>query len=113
MSFPDYFFPSSNTITSITKSNPGVVTTATPHGYLEGIQVRLVIPQESGMNKLNGNVYLATILSPTTFSIDQDTTNFDAFSVSSTQPSEVIPVGEVATTLENAVKNNYTIIPEN
>lgn len=112
MSFASYFVPSAQTISSITQANPGVVTTASAHGYLGGIYVRLVISSGDGMPQVNGNVYLATILSSTTFSINQDTTAFDAFTNTSLQPSQVIPVGEVAGTLNNAEKNNNNIIPE-
>lgn len=98
--------PISNSIASITNSNPGVVTTTSDHGYQDGLYVRLNITAADGMPQVNRNVYLATILSSTTFSIGIDTTNFDSFAVNSTsQVSQVIPVGEVATTLKNAERN--------
>lgn len=104
--------PLSNIITSITNSNPGVVTTATNHGYQEGIYVRLNIVPGDGMPEVSGQVFLATILSNTEFSIDTDTTNYTPFSTSNPkQVSQVIPVGEVASTLRNAERN--TLPPVN
>lgn len=114
MSFQNNFTPGSTTILSITNANPGVVTTASNHGFKEGIYVRLNIPMADGMQQVNGNVYLATILSANSFAIDADTTNYDSFAILTTkQAPQVIPVGEVALTLKNAEQNSRNIIPEN
>lgn len=104
--------PISQIITNVTQANPGVVTTAQPHAYFDGLYVRIDMyskPNLFGMTQLSGNVYLITVLTDTTFSIDEDTTNFDAF-VAATNPqsAQVVPVGEVATTLDNAEKNTLT-----
>lgn len=107
------FVPNRQQVSAITQANPGVVTTTEIHGYLSGLFVRFYFPINFGMMQLNGNVYEVTPLTPTTFAINVDTTNFDAFSISSTvQLPEVIPVGEVAETLQNSVYNNRNIIPE-
>ncbi len=98
--------PVSRIIDDITNSNPGVVTTTTAHGYLTGLYVRLVLPGDFGMTQVNGNVYLITVLTPTTFAISTDTTNFDVFSPSGGEQSpQVIPVGEVSEILTMAEKN--------
>jgi hypothetical protein len=104
--------PISYVITNITQANPGVVTTAQPHGYNPGLYVRIDMqpdPALFGMTQVNNNVYLITILSPTTFSLNADTSNFDAFTYTTIpQAAQVIPVGEVALSLLNAEKNTLT-----
>lgn len=113
MTIINQFVPCRQIIQSITNANPGVVTTTAPHGYQNGLYVRLVYPIVDGMQQAQGIVLLITVLSTTTFSIGLDTTNFDSFASNSTQQSpQVIPVGEVATTLVNAVVNNDNIVPE-
>lgn len=106
--------PSSYIITNITQANPGVVTTNQPHGYLDGLYVRIDMqpkPSLFGMVQVSGNVYLITVLSPTTFSINVDTSNFDPFiAITTPQAPQVIPVGEVANTLRNAEMNTLTPI---
>lgn len=113
MTVSNNFVPDRQDISGITNANPGVVTTTEPHGYHNGAYVRLVLPGNFGMQQVNEQVYLITILSPTTFSIGVDTSNFDIFSLGSNdQVPQVVPVGEVALTLINAVRNSGNIIPE-
>ena len=109
------FVPKETIIQSITNANPGVVTTTTNHGYNNGLYVRLVFPANFGMQQVANQVYLITKIDNTSFSINQDTTNFEVFSIplGSTQSPQSIPVGEVATTLINLVKNNLTPIGGN
>lgn len=113
MTIANFFVPNRQTVTNITRANPGVVTTSQDHGYLNGLFVRFYSPKSFGMTQLDGNIYEITVLSPTTFAIDTDTTNFDSFVVSSpSQVPQVIPVGEVASSLVQATINNQNIIPE-
>lgn len=114
MSFPQQnFTPAAQIITSITQADPGVVTTQNPHHYSDGLYVRLVIPKEDGMEEANNQTYLITVLSPTTFSLNTNTSNFTSFApISLQQSAQVIPGGEVALTLLNAERNAYNIIPE-
>lgn len=102
--------PVSQIIDNITQSNPAIVTTVADHGYLDGIFVRIVLPGDFGMNTLNNQVFQATILSSDTFEIDTDTTFLDAFTtaLAPKQSPQVIPVGEVAFTLQNAEHNTLT-----
>ena len=113
MTIANYFVPNRQTVSDITRANPGVVTTTQNHGYQSGLFVRFYFPVNFGMTQVNGNVYQITVLSPTTFAIDADTRNFDSYAVlSSSQTPQVIPVGEVANSLLQAVENNENIIPE-
>lgn len=103
--------PLRRNISNITQANPGVVTTTINHGYHDGLYIRFYFPANFGMPQLNGNVYLITVLSPDTFSINENTSNFDAFTLFSTsQTPQVIPVAEVAETLVNRERNTLTPI---
>lgn len=103
--------PNYNIVSSITNANPGVVTTASPHGYSSGLIVGFFFPANFGMVELIGKNFTITVLSPTTFSINQDTTLFNAFNNSiTTQSPQVFPVGEVASTLKNVERNLLTPI---
>lgn len=113
MTISNFFVPNRQDISSITNANPAVVTTTQNHGYQAGLYIRLVYPVTFGMEQLIDQVFLATILSPDSFSIPIDTTTFEPYnSATSFQVGQVIPVGEISSTLANAEKNNYTIIPE-
>ncbi len=104
--------PSSQTITNITNANPGVVTTAQSHGFLNGLYVRISMspdPDLFGMTQVANQIYLITVIDTTSFSIDVDTTSFDTFiAVTDPQSPQAIPVGEIATTLINAEQNTLT-----
>ena len=104
--------PVSHTITNITQANPGVVTTDEPHGYLDGLYVRIdMMPKPSlfGMTQVSGQVYLITVLTADTFSLNANTSSFDAFiAITNPQSPQVVPVGEIASTLANAEQNTLT-----
>lgn len=106
------FTPISRIVASITKSNPGVVTTTTDHGYLDGLYVRFYFPVNFGMYQVSGNVYQITVLTDDTFAINADTRTYDTFNaaLSTRQSPQVIPIAEVSSTLANAEKNNLTPI---
>ena len=101
--------PLPQVITAITNANPGVVTTAEDHGYQSGLYVRFYFPVNFGMPQLNGNVYVIQVLSPTTFSIDQNTLGFQPFSIlTNKQTPQVVPVAEISSILTMAEKNTLT-----
>lgn len=98
-------------IQAITNGFPAEVTTTFRHQYLDGLIVRLNIPDGFGMQQANGKTGTVTVTGDTTFLIDIDTTNFDSFIIptivagaSYTCP-QVVPVGEVNETLKNATQN--------
>lgn len=67
-------------------------------------------PDLFGMTQVNGNIYLISILSDTTFSLNADTSNFDSFTpTTDPQAPQAIPIGEISSTLQNAEQN--TLIP--
>lgn len=107
--------PAVRIIEAITQSYPATVTTSFDHGYGVGMIVRLRIPDTFGMtqaNQLQGTILTAA---DSTFEIDIDTTNFDPFVIppnqvttlvdAQTQFAQVVPVGEVNTTLQFAFRN--------
>lgn len=107
--FPVYQ-PAMRIITGITNANPAVVTTSFNNQYITGTIVRIDIPPGFGMQQINGMFGTITVLSPTTFSINIDTTLFDVFSTPSNitqqaQQAQSVPIGEVTSMLTAAVQN--------
>lgn len=97
------WLPAIKTIASITRANPAVVTTTSAHGYSSGYNVRIVFPfpyaLSFGMYQINEMKGTITVIDSTSFSIDIDSTNFDAFTVGTTlQSAQVIPIGQYTNT---------------
>jgi hypothetical protein len=92
-------------VTTFDGQNPGV------NQFGTGLIVRLFIPQGWGMQQLNGFYGPITVIDTTSFSVAIDSTNFDPLVIPSYQPGflgtppQVIPVGEVNTTLTEATQN--------
>lgn len=104
------FEPAKRCIASISNANPAVVTTVNDHNYITGEIVRLVIPEGFGMTQVNNLTGTITVTGATTFTIDINTIFFDAYAAPAPLPSaytsgQVIPVGEVSSTLAGATKN--------
>lgn len=112
--FINYFTPFTpllSEIQNISNANPAVVTTTEPNNYMDGLEVRIVLPGDFGMNFLNGQQFYITVLSPTTFSIPVDTSRTDSFSVGSNlTPAQCIPIAEVASSLLQAVQNSGVLL---
>ena len=104
-------------ILSITQAPQTVVTTTydglvpADHEYFVGMYVRLYIPPDFGMvqaNNLQGKILTIT---PTTFTLDLDTSSFDPFVIPTllpglnATPAQVVPVGSVAEILTAATFN--------
>jgi len=109
-------------ILSITNANPMVVTTTLDgvnpgdHDYNTGLIARLNIPVYCGMQQANRLLKPITVLSPSTFSTDVDSTGFDPFvaftpslvppyPVIGATPATVVPVGEINEILTEATQN--------
>lgn len=87
------------------------MTTSFDHNYETGDIVRLKIPNGWGMTQANDQKGTITVMSPTTFTIDIDTTMYDQF-VTPPNPSpfvlaraQVVPVGEINSKLTSATQN--------
>ena len=118
------FRPCSRLIQSITTALPAVVVTKNPHGYLTGIVVRLDIPEACGMQQANGITGEITIIDPTSFSIDIDSTDFYPFIIPTVflpAPggipdwvnicAQVVPVGDA--TIGEHSNESSTLAPKN
>lgn len=104
------FQPAMRIITNISNGNPCIVTTSFPHQYKDLLIVRLDIPQGFGMQQANQLFGTVTVLSPTTFAIDIDTTLFQPWSVPANWPlnkqlAQSVPFAEDNSTLKNATRN--------
>jgi hypothetical protein len=103
-----YQIPAISQIASITNAFPALVTTTFANNYLTGAIVRLYIPPYCGMKQANYLKGAIIVTSPTTFTIDIDTTAFDTFVAPSSDtvtPAQVVPVGEETEHLDSAFRN--------
>jgi hypothetical protein len=97
-------------VTAITNGLPASVTTSFAHGYASGLIVRIVVPLGFGMQEINDLFGSIIVTGITTFDIDIDTTNFNAFTVPVTPPAslqyaQAVPIGEINSTVYLATKN--------
>lgn len=104
------FTPSLATIVGITRSTRTIIRTAFPHTFLEGESIRVLIPEQYGMQQLNNRVVDIIRINPafpTFIGTDVDSTSFDEFIVPAnpTQSAQVVPVGENALMLTGATRN--------
>ncbi len=98
-------------INAITNANPAEVTTTFDHDYGTGDVVRLNIPKWFGMVQADKLVGTIIVTGTDTFTINIDSTSFDAFSIPAPIPwyvnayAQVTPVGEVTANLSGATQN--------
>lgn len=97
--------PAMRVITAITNAYPAEVTTSFDHDYETGEIVRLLVPVEYGMQEVNEMTGIIEVTGSTTFTINIDTSGFNAFVVpgSARQNAEVVPVG--GTSFYSATEN--------
>lgn len=104
-------------ILSITQAFNAVITTTydginpADHNYSDGLIVRIIVPYGFGMVQINQLQGTVTVINETQFSIDIDTTTFDAFVIPPYNPghfgtpAQVVPFGEVNEILTMATQN--------
>jgi hypothetical protein len=92
-------------VQSITNSSPCVVTTTTYHGYLSGLVVNFVFPAPVGMFQLQQGDYDIMVLSSDSFAIPIDSTNFTPFNNNTSNPAQVVPIGETNPDFANSFQN--------
>ena len=102
--------PAMRLVTDISKAENAVITTSFDHDYVTGLIVRLYVPNNYGMFQIDKKVGEITVLSPTTFSIDISTTDYDSFLVPASPPyyhktACCVPVGNVQGVYDVAVRN--------
>jgi len=106
-------------ILSISNTNPAVVVTtydgitAAANDYIDGLIVRIVVPEWFGMQQINGLSGIITIISPTSFSITIDSTSFDPFAIPTQHPNnllnsaQVVPIGEQTAIITGSFVNVF------
>lgn len=93
------FVPQARLLQNVTNSVTAVVTTTTPHGYDNGIYVRVNVPSVYGMTLFQQTQIVVT--GPTTFVTQINTSNMDPFVAPSLYPpvgftaAQVVPMGGV------------------
>ena len=107
------FQPAMRIVTGITNADPVVVTTNPDHDYVDGIIVRLYVPNNYGMRQINNYVGPITVLSANTFSMDLNTTEYDSFLVPASPPyyrftALVVPIGNLLDVYNVGVRNVST-----
>ena len=85
------FQPAMRLVTAITRSSTAQVTTSTDHDYRTGDIVRIYVPKWYGMRRADRMQGEITVTGDDTFTIDIDTTGFNAFSA----PTAPIPWYEI------------------
>lgn len=92
------WLPQQRIIASITNSNPAIITTPEAHGYSTGFNLRIFYPYTVtnvfGMEQLAEMTGVITVLSPTSFSIDIDTTHFAPFTQGTREKAQVVPISQ-------------------
>lgn len=109
------FQPAMRQIAAVTNANPAVVTTTFAHNYKTGTIIRLDITHGHGMAQANQQFGPIMILSPTSFTIGIDTTQYDTFFIPSPlppryTPSQTLAIAEIASILTAAEQN---VLPHN
>lgn len=108
------FVPAMRLIGAITNSQVATVTTTISHGYQTGCIVRIYNRYANvfGMGQIDRLEGPITVTGDDTFTITIDTTDFDPFtyvaepSILVSSGPMVVPIGEINSTLNCAVKNN-------
>lgn len=109
------FTPAMRLISAITQSNPASITTTFDHGYSSGTIVKIKIPFVCGMEGIDGYSGVITVTGSDTFTVDVDSTNFNAFTIPAIPVpiwadtcAQVIPIGEVNDMITGATRNVRT-----
>jgi len=97
------------------ESNPAVITTSFDHGYSSGTIIKIKIPFVCGMEGIDGYSGVITVTGTDTFTVDVDSTNFNAFAIPAAPVpvwadtcAQVIPIGEVNDMITGATRNVRT-----
>jgi hypothetical protein len=106
------YAPAMRLVSAITQATQAQVTTSFAHGYLSGLIVRILVPDlVFGMVQLDKQEGKITVIDDTNFTIDIDTTHYNAFTIPGTIPyyiesyPQVVPFAEINSSLAQAVRN--------
>lgn len=96
---PQYFRPGAYFITAVSKGSTTAITTNVANQYVIGQQVRFVIPNTYRMIQLDEQIgYVQSIISPTSFVVDIDTSQYNSFDPSPTYgptKPQVMAIGDI------------------
>lgn len=91
------YSPIISDVSDISRNYPALVTTSNNHSFVVGNEVQFFIPQEWGMTQLSGQTgFVLSIPSTTEFTVNIDTTQFNAFVTPSPSSIVVINPAQVA-----------------
>jgi len=97
------WLPAEATISSITQSNPCIITTTSAHGYTDGQIVQVSFPfttfNNFGMTQINGLSGVISVLSPTSFSLPINSVNFDPFNAGSSPVTNITQATQAVVTV--------------
>lgn len=100
------FQPAMRVVTNITNGYPCIVTTSFANSYFTGDIIRIIIPLGFGMQQINNQFSNITVIDNTSFSMDIDTINYDAFNdPNNGQFAQSLPIAEVNGTVYGATEN--------
>ena len=104
------FQPAMRIISAVTQGNPVTITTTFDHDYESGLVVRIKIPHGFGMQQLDGKKGEITVTSSTEFTLNIDTSTYDAFVApvlppDNAQYAQVVPVAQDNDMLTAATRN--------
>lgn len=101
------YMPAMRQIIAITREELALVTTSFAHGYHDGNIVRIYIPEGYGMWQIDQQFGSIIVVDAISFHISIDSRTYDPFVVPIiyTQVAQVVPIGEDAAVLINALQN--------
>lgn len=97
------YLPFTCDISAIALGQQTVITTTVNHSFVIGNQVAFQIPKEYGTRQLNAVDGYVLDTTPTTVTLNIDSTHFDAFIIPSVNPlivldpAQIIPIGDANT----------------
>jgi hypothetical protein len=104
--------PAMRVVIAVTNGFPALVTTSFAHQYIDGLIARLVIPEGFGMvlapRQALGEV---TVVNDTQFLLSINTLHVEPFVIpppfpgAFTTPAQIVPVGEINSSLRSATQN--------
>lgn len=104
------FQPAMRIISSITTGVITLVQTTFAHQYNTGLIVRIIIPDNWGMQQMNGKYGAIIVTGPDTFTMNIDSSDFDQLlppssPVAQNATPQVVPIGEANAQLTQATRN--------
>ncbi len=109
------FYPRKRVITSITQAAQAVVTMSVAHDYQIGDKVSFRVPAAFGMTQMDGLTGTVTAIAAGTITVNINSTAFTAFAYPTSAVAatgvtfpQVVPAGEVATSLLGAIRDVNT-----